>query len=74
MLSPVFLTDYNLLVLLMTSLSNCVIVTSFYMHILYFLKRSDSFTFLSDLRGVGVYLVYGSSLPPTWPLVFFSDE
>ena len=21
-----------------------------------------------------VYLVYGSSLPPTWPLVFFSDE
>ena len=45
--------DYNLLVLLKTSLSNCVIVTSLYMHILYLLKRSDSFTFLSEFRGGG---------------------
>ena len=57
-----------------SSLSNCVIVTYLYMPILYLLKRSDSFTFLSEFRGGGVYLVYGSSLPPTWPLVFFSDE
>ena len=40
------------------------------------MERSDSFTFLSEFggKGGGVYLVYGSSLPPTWPLVFFSDE
>ena len=29
-------------------------VTSLYMHILYLLKRSDSFTFLSEFRGGGV--------------------
>ena len=30
--------------------------------------------FLSEFRGGVVYFVYGSSLLPTWPLVFFSDE
>ena len=54
MLLPVFLMGYNLLVLLMTLLYRIVIVTSLYMHILYLLKRSDSFTFLSEFRGEGV--------------------